>query len=833
MKAKALFFLIIIFSLSIFSPFQASANIQEEIRAYLRLQAQTKTQETIAGLLGVSQSRVSAFIKKGSSADSPKIVHNFQEKYPQIYRLFPSAVQQVSLHPTILPKSSSQSLVPVPSLQTASVITLFSSLSSQTPFVVVDPNNGPLGVQSNLLTNSFVQRGVQAFQSLNPFFLPQLSLQYRYSKRSNGCVVIEELGELGTPFGVRVFGPDFQGRFGWVARGTRPLECFALALKSEESRESLPVKYPVGCGYDGSHMLDCAHTAYPSARFTSNRDANNLFPQNPDNNRCLRKPMTQQMGATSYRELYLYNQTPTALVQKRRLDFHKKGDRLASEDVVIPSGTIFISFSNSEGRVYFLPENTSGNTASLYNTLYEHAKTRSPKATYATAVIPQFHVQNAVHFFCPYIYDTSQLLSRREMDFYRTLYMGINIDPSSFGDILSLVRDMGIYFHWASPRDRNSSPLLSMWNYFRLPTQADSGELKWDDTGEGLIPTFSGVFNNRSQDIVRFRRYVSESLIEQVIKSPLSTIKMKLGVVQKYLQEERFEKAIALMQLAYLQIEKEGTIENALSLLRLYGDFFSRTMTSKQFQERTPVKALFAFVEKRKAKASVETLVDIKRFNEDMKGKFSPIEDNLEKVKSFTKANSTLLAKGILLNDEIYECRRILESLPEIEECSLQDIVFTTDNYWTTVMELDEDDSIQDVVTHEEYFWTYARPFYNVMKTLEERGTSLKRLSLRNLSFGLYTREDGKVSCSFDASNILKTLRLMQLPSLEELHITGFIESSDNDAITILENLPRHFPKLQRLYYAVDKQTEHEIHRDDLPKLTKILRGKKDDEPTK
>jgi len=178
----------------------------------------------------------------------------------------------------------------------------------------------------------------------------------------------------------------------------------------------------------------------------------------------------------------------------------------------------------------------------------------------------------------------------------------------------------------------------------------------------------------------------------------------------------------------------------------------------------------------------------------------------------------------------VWKLKEILSIVPSIEEFSLEDIVLSTRDYWVTVA-WTEDDSIEDYVSANEYFWKYATPFFEIMDTLGKYGASLKKLNLRNLAFGLYMEEERRINCWFDAANILRTLSSIHLPELEELHITGILKSSDEDSIQLFENLSRQFPKLQKVYLSCDQQTEeYELTPEILPKVARLFRGTRDDE---
>jgi hypothetical protein len=850
--------------------FSAFADIQEEIRNYIRnWHGHIGNKAEIARQLGVSKGCLDPFIKENSTTNSPTIVNNFRDRFPLQYQNFMEAIKSTT--PVLSSLTTVVPMLPVKVAPERPRKLLFSfQLPEYISFVVAHPLSGPLAVTPLSLTDAHVQAGVQAFHELPPLFLPRLSLAATYVIDLNGHLILRTIGPSLTPFEIRVFGPDSHGRFGWITRGKDPLECFAYAIKSDEPRLGLPVEYEEESGADGSHLLDRFHTPYPKSLFNSNKDPVNFVAEEPILNRDMRKSLTQDMGYSAYRQLYIRDKDAPVLSQRQRFEFHKAKNRWSTfedgEITVAPTSSIFLGLRQNfsgpspsyEGRVYYLPENNLTPGRSLYEHCYHEAKKHDKNAKYKSHVVPQFEVQNAAYLFTPLIFNERQTPTERKIEFYRTFYTGINLFPfASFNETLAFLNDLGLPFSWNGVRgytkeqiqrlthqihtaaltgntpklDEDLKPRQPHWNNFRLPSRADSGRLEWEDAEDRLIPSFPKILT--AHDIVKFKKYVSAFLLEQAIKSPLATPKLRLRLAENCIKENDFEKAGELLQLAFQQIDREGTLNEGLELLRLYAEFLSKTGQGDQLDEHPSVISTRALIERKRGHAPLEELIKVKNFNQKMAGTLLPLEDKLGGVKKITSDNCQTIKNKNMLPEGVAQLKEILSIVPSIEEFSLEDIVLSTRDYWVTVA-WTEDDSIEDHVSPQEYFWTYAAPLPGIIDVLKKHQASLKKLNLRNLAFGLYIEDEKRINCWFDAANILRTLSSIHLPELEELHISGILKSSDEDSIQLFENLPHQFPKLQKVYLSLDTQTEeHELTPDILPKVARVFRGIRDDEIVK
>lgn len=849
------FIFIIFISLSL--SYGVSANPQEVIRSYLRQQCETQKQKDIARILEVDPSYLSKFISKDSPRNAPKIVENFQQKFPKIYQQLIAAYTTQDIYYSQSVNSRTAQHVSHREEGAAPVYNMpYYDFSSQVNLVVADPTLGPKSVMSANITCPYVTAGIQYFSSLDPLFLPYLKINQLYKRLETGQIFVENLGGLPSLFEIRLYGPDLQGRFGWVTREDTPLECFGVALKSEEIRSDLPVKYPVGCGYDGGHLLDCDHTPYPGMLFNSNKDPFNFTGANPTANRQIRRSLTQLMGNNAYREILLKNPASPNLNQRRKLEFHKQRNSWSTfedgEKIPIPSGSIFIAFHPSRVSVYFLPENNSGNSPSLYESLYLQAQVRNPYATYRREVLPQFEVKNASQFFRPLVLDLSQPEEAQKVEFYRIFYNAVNLSPfMSLNNSLPLLKKMRLPFHWNGVRGLTQEQIqrlvshihrrnlqnepnkllpeeridYSPWNNFRLPmlTSTPSASMTWVDASNDLIPTFSRLFS--TADMKRFRAYVTGTLFAEAAKSPLASNREKLGIVSEFIREGDFETVAELLELTRHGVEKKGTLKESLWLLELYEDYFLRSTNPKQLNVPGYRSYLHSLIQKKSMSSTVEELLAIKQFNVKHHGTLFPLGERLATVKKITPSNSHLIKNGKLFPNKVWKLRNIFQEATRLEEVSLQGVIFSTTDFWATVAET-EDNTIEDWVSSEEYFWEYERPLFRVLKALEKHSSSLRVLSLKNVAFGYFSEEENKLTYWLDAANVLRTLSVINLPNLEEIYLTGVLKPTDRSAINCLENLQNYFPKLRKLHLSLDIQKSPvELDPKDFKKVANIFRG--------
>lgn len=844
----------------------AIADIQEGIRSYLReWYVRTPNKSKIAEQLGVSSTCLSTFIAPNSTKNSPKITSQFQKRYPELYnnlmisfKTRRATVSQVS--PVVFPVAPIQRLEDNP---------LFPpTLFAHTPLVIAHPEQGPLSITPHSLNDVYVRTGVQAFHELPPICLSFLPLSHTYVRDLSGFLGIENIGKNLSPFEIRIYGPDDGSRFGWVTKKENDsYECFARAIKSEEPRLALPVRYPVGCGADGSHLVDRLLTPHPNRPFNSNKDPINFVEEEPVLNQNVRKALTQEMGFSAYRQLQIRNKNAPTLPKRRKLEFLKRKNRWSrvvdGEIASVPTSSIFLGMRSLSAPieppyvVYYLPENNLAPGASIYKKFYQEAKEHNRSVTYRSDVIPQFEIKNASHLFLPLIFDERKSPLERKIEFYRAFYLGINLFPFvSVSDALSFLHKLHIPFSWNGTRGYTEEQVRKMvsqahaaaltirretvfevlepqqfhWNNFKLPSSVHTDSLQWEDAEDTLIPTYPQIL--RDGEVTEFRRYVGTSLLEQAIKSPLATSKMRLKLAEKYIQENELKKAEEILQLAFQQIDREGTISEGLCLLRLYMMSILKSDNLERLDDQQAIISTRELIERKKVHATVEDLIKLKHFNEQAEGAISPFDDCLRYVKKIAEDNCRIIKSGNLLPQKISKLKKLLSVSQLIEEFSLQDTFLSIRDIdcWVTVA-WTEDDSIEDYVSEEEYFWEYQKPLFYIMESLEKHAMSLKKLNFRNLAFGFFDEEENRISYRFDVANVIKTLYSVSLPELEELHITGVLANSNEDAITLFENLYNHFPRLQKLYFSLNNQTkEYELTPDVLPKAARIFRGNKEDE---
>ena len=837
---------------------ESFANPQEEIRNYLRQRVKQSNTNIVAVELDVSWHCLDNFIKESSRSNSPKIVTNFQRKFPAIYQQFnfPISNQLAELNQIVLalPQNLSQMQLAKPVI----TYTHLPNLSSQNSLVVLAPDQGLIPVRPIFSDNVYVRTGTHTFLMLHPLSLPSLSLNEIYKREIGGQLIFENIGRGVSPFELRLYGPDEQERFGWVAKGNYPIECFARAIPSKEKRKALPLEYGNEKGedrvsHDGSHGVDSIHAPYPQALYNSNNDSIHISPLNPALNQQVRRSLTQLMGNSSYREKYLFDNNPESLPVRRKLAPYRWSKFEDNERAPIPSGTIFIGFDSAVAKVYFFPENRSGSVLSIYETLYEQAKLLKRKPTYKEDVIPQFEIQNAAHFFSPLIYDLNQTLIERKIQFYQTFFKAINLFQfASLNETVSFLKKLKVPFSWNGTRGLTSEQIMRVvhaahqknlkeidqretkvenrtpitytaWNNFRFPVAIDDKKIGWVDAKNTDIPIFTKILPNN--EIARFLNYVSRNLLEEAVKSPLATKKTRLGITEKYIQDGEFEKSANLLELIHPQIAREGKISECLWLFELYVDYFHKVPNSLNPHKNNYIPFMSSLIAQKRANTTVEEMLKIKLFNEKMHGSISPLEDGLAHVKTISPTNSSIIKKQLILPSKVHRLRKIINSVNAIEEFSLQNAIFCTTDYWVTVAET-EDDTIEDHVSPSEYFWEYEKPLYAVLQSLAKHSNSLKKLNLRNVSFGFLSEEINRLSYWSDAGNILKTLRAVSFPLLEELHLTGIIKPSNEEALSFLERLKNHFPNLQKVFVSPEVQYEEfEIEVSKLPPLARIFRN--------
>lgn len=146
MKIRVIFFLLILY---LFSSFKAFANLEEEIRDYLRVELrrlqnfgidQKTAKKTLATKLKANQGWLTRFLD-GSSCKT--IINNFQEEYYNAYQELPSVRQE---NPQFV--TSFQALAHT---QEASGIVFSSAIASQASFVAANHNNAPFSSQNHIL----------------------------------------------------------------------------------------------------------------------------------------------------------------------------------------------------------------------------------------------------------------------------------------------------------------------------------------------------------------------------------------------------------------------------------------------------------------------------------------------------------------------------------------------------------------------------------------------------------------------------------------------------------------------------------------------------------
>ncbi len=818
----------------------------EAVRQYLRYaSAPYGQQKEVAKALKVDPSLLSKFIAINSSVNSPKIIKNFQAFFPETY------MQVIGTVPAI--PQVSNSFTNTYSTNT-SVTKIITNIDLQMPIEVMLPDKGPTAINSQNLSDverQLLYGSVDKFQRFGPQFLPTLPLNKLYIRALDGRISIKDNGLL-IPFEIRLYGEDSAGRFGWITKGDRTYECFALAKDSPEDRVRLGKKFTVGSGYQLSHGVDCIHTPYPGSNFNSNRDPWNLVAANPTLNMHVRTALTQRMGIQAYGEINLYEQS-LYIQQQRKADHHTSGDRWIVESGYIPTGFIFKAFQGTTTRIYFFPENIQSSeehsTASQYELLYEHAKRYCRDPKYETHVVPYFEVQNAAHLFMPIIYDGSQLHQINQVEILKAFFLAINVGPyRSLESNLNLYKKMKIPFSWNGVLgytreqvdklceaafsdkkiDGNISSRFPHWSGFRLPVSHSNETVEWKDASEQQIPAFSTVLNGEA--IRRFNNFTCFNLLDQVAKSPAASYRMKLGVAQVYIDQKYYEKAGIILEFLKNLSVAEGNLGDVLWLAELYIRYFKESSNPLKLNPQVYQTYLRRVVENKKTTAKIEELLKIRKFNSRMNDPLFFIDENFQQFTKISPEESKTLKKKYIPIEKVKKLTRILESVGNLEEFSLHNVIFTTDDL-DVILDCYEDDCVYDWVSREKFFWKYNNLFKQVLSTLEMHSPILKKLSLRNLGFGFLSHSDKEVSYKHDTGHVLNALYCVDFPQLEELHITGYIDSSDETAFKILENLKLKFPCLQKLYYSLGaKQIEYEVDPKNFNKFVRILRGSTDND---
>lgn len=847
MKKLSLIVSLFISFIGIFSNCALSSQSMEEqeaIRQYLRNWAhQINNVSEVQRQIGDTTGCLRHFIKEGSTSSSDKVLKLFEKNCEKAHSEIKKSLQTYKTSNLLaLPQ-----LVPLPPEMYCM------------PLIIVSPRLGAITPNTPNLPfedQQLVSAGINRFVGLHPIFLLNLPYNQFYSRENYTQVMISSHPILGSDFNIRLYGPDDGGRFGTISTTkTYPLECFALAIKSEEPRKNLPIEYESGSGADGSHLLDCAQTPFPNQLYNSNKDPLNFLPEGPILNQQVRRSLTQLMGFRAYRVIYIKEKNPLLLKQRRQLEFNKKRNKWSrfedGEVISVPTSSIFLgakSIPNNSSswdgiKVYYLPENKLNAGPSIYERYYLEAKQRNPKATYKTDVIPRFEVNNVAHYFLPMIHDLSVIPQEREVMLLNKLYLALNVHPffRDTNNSLRLLDKLKLPYSWnfamgltseeveklSEAIFSESSPDPSIvskypyWNGLCLPTLTNL-TMNWEDAAEKLIPVFPATLSHT--DVDRFSSKIGEFLLEQVAKSPDSSCRLQLFTAEIYIEQQKFEEAFNILQFAYYQIEKKGSLSEALWLTQLCVDninkFPSSLMHSKQQYKAT----LYSLIDKKKDTATLEERLRFRKFFEVMADQLTPVNAGLETVSTLTPKNSKILRKKYVSVSKIPNLKEIINSIDLMEEFSLQDVIFTTPEYTRTIW-LDDDDSVDEDISHEDYYWNYKKPFEELLLLLSQKHlNTIEKLNFTNLGFGLLNEYNNKVIYDYDLPNILKVLQEYSFPNLRVLHLTGSIDRTDIKALNALQNLKIHFPLLEKIFFAQQKEETIQINPEKLSALASIFR---------
>jgi hypothetical protein len=530
-----------------------------------------------------------------------------------------------------------------------------------------------------------------------PILLFQLPLNLRYKRGVNGELIIEKIGNFSLPFEARFYGPDEEERFGFVVKGRYPQETFAQAIKSTEPRESLPVEYEVKGIISGSHGNDRDHTSFPGSPYTSNRDPLNITATGPAYNEKIRRAFSQSMGFKAYGEIALYDKSPRFFRQREHL---RKGKWSDYQTVAMASGFIAKGIGVNQNWIYYFPENILEHpgTVSLYERLY------ATEERYAD-VVRKFEIQNAAHLFQTFIFDDRRSQLENQIDFYQSFYKAVNlhISFSSLNNSLAFLQKIRTPFAWHGTRGLTPEQVRKMvtaahvrnlsryrleeretilvsytpWNNFQLP-KSTAQRLEWEDVPDNLIPTPLSPHLFTPQDIERFRRYISERLFEEAVKSPLATTRIKMGMAELYIQEGNMEKAAQILNLAYPQLHENGEISESLWLFKIYCDYFAKLPLSYIHEEQSTIERLRLLVEHQKTRAFIEERLEIKDFNKGWQNQTrpSPFTEGLEQIRSITPDTSKIIKNKWILPEEVEVVRNMIHSATGLQEFSLKDAIF-------------------------------------------------------------------------------------------------------------------------------------------------------------
>jgi hypothetical protein len=823
------------------SPSTVFAEDWEGLKEYIGLWVSRDGKDAVVSTLSLNSSSSVTRLIDGTSRTSPTIKDALR-KFPEVFsHFFPSSR---SVPPRTL---TAQTSWPAPLLADHKYLT------PNGPFIVADPYQGSLEVTPQLQNNPYVQCGLRDFQGLDSHFLPNLPIGSFYSLSLEGQLGIQTNLPASPSSAIRLYGPDFERRFGWVYTAPHPQECFSrtLMVPEHEPRRSYPIKFQGESG-DVSHLLDCVYTPFPHAPFNSNQDWHNFVLGGAIYNQCMRKAITQEMGFSGVREMFLFDNKHVAY--RHRLTWNKQRNSWAEPDIMpLHQGSIFIcgalqsvSAHSNPAKVYFLPENDVSTEESIYKHLYENGT-----ATYARGIVPQFEVTHVFHFFQPIIYPSIPNKLGEEGTL-RAFYMGLNMHPffSNVNNCLDVLHkadlpysinfalgltsaEISVLSHAIFSGETATFPEKALsvvnWNRLQLPRKDMLGQTKWIDAEDTNIPQFPPTLTKKH--IQRFRKQVGGNLLEQVASSPFSTITMKLLIADTYLRESQELKAIDILKLACKQLSREGNIPKALRILELSskikGDVSSVTSHA------------LGLISKKLPTAPLEELMSIRDFNQD-KFFLSPVPNRIHEVREISPRNSkTLAKKSILYNpsssqSDVEIILNLLEACDDIHTFSLADTVIVARDFWTVVdrwQEVDEYDQLTEnhemgVVSEVEYFWEYEKPLLHMVTALRKHDKTLQVLNLGNLNFGTQSERNDTFYVSNYLPYVLKTLRDMRFPQLEELWLTGYLVATDLEAIDIFEGLKGSFPNLKKVVYSLSMDREPiELTPELLPKIGQIFRS--------
>lgn len=823
------------------SPSAVFAENWEGLKEYIGLWVSRDGKDAVVSTLSLNSSSSVTMLIDGTSRTSPTIKDALR-KFPEVFsHFFPSSR---SVTPRTL---AAQTSWPAPLLADHKYLT------PNGPFIVADPYQGPLEVTPQLQNNPYVQCGLRDFQGLDLHFLPNLPIGSFYSLSLEGQLVIQTNLPASPSSAIRLYGPDFERRFGWVYTAPHPQECFSrtLMVPEHEPRRSYPIKFQGESG-DVSHLLDCVYTPFPHAPFNSNQDWHNFVLGGAIYNQRMRKAITQEMGFSGVREMFLFNNRYVGY--KHRLTWSRQRNPWSEPEAMpLHQGSIFIcdasqslTADSNPVKVYFLPENDVSTEVSIYKRLYGNGRT-----TYARGIVPQFEVTQVSHFFKSTIYPSILNMFGYE-DTLRAFYMGLNMHPffSDVRDCIDLLHkaDLPFSINFAlgftydeiltfshaifserTPIYPEKALSVVNWNKLRLPRKDSSGETNWLDADEASIPQFPTTFTK--EYIQSFRKHVGGHRLEQVASSPFSTLNMKLMIADIYLREGLELKAFDILKLACDQLSREGNIQEALWVLELS----SKIREDISFVTTQPL----GFISRTLSTAPLEELLSIQDFNK--KGYFlSPVPNRIHEVREISSRNSKTLAKKIILyspsssQSDVEIILKLLAACDHIHTFSLADTIIAARDFWTVVerwQEVDEDAQLTEgyemgVVSEEEYFWDYEKPLLHIMNALKRHDKTLQVLNLSNLNFGTQSERNDTYYVSDYIPYVLKTLRGFEFPQLQELWLTGYLMASDLEAIDIFEGLKNSFPNLKKVMYSPSMNREPiELTPELLPSVGRIFRS--------